>query len=183
MELADTWRDNECSDFVKREVLPLLQGNPIPVCIARERLINWFADGPRSLRAACDSIAGRYLRQHKAPLAARVARVIRIDEVWKAVDPLDMRAGFDTALARAVTMFARCASAPRLWGYSWSTEEELREPLRLRKLRRSYSATSETTRSHPLVTFDDRAVFNLRIDQTHFGGLRALRSASLCGCP
>ena len=38
-------------------------------------------------------------------LAARVARVIRIDEVWLAVDPLDMRAGFDTALARVITVF------------------------------------------------------------------------------
>jgi transposase len=38
-------------------------------------------------------------------VAARVARVIRIDEVWLAVDPLDMRAGFDTALARVVKVF------------------------------------------------------------------------------
>ncbi|MBB5511270.1 transposase [Paraburkholderia sp. JPY681] len=28
--------------------------------------------------------------------------VIRVDEVWLAVDPLDMRAGFDTVLARVV---------------------------------------------------------------------------------
>ena len=35
-------------------------------------------------------------------LAARVARVIRIDEIWLAVDPLDMCAGFDTALGRVV---------------------------------------------------------------------------------
>jgi transposase len=38
-------------------------------------------------------------------LAARVARVIRVDEVWLAVDPLDMRAGSDTALARVITVF------------------------------------------------------------------------------
>ncbi len=38
-------------------------------------------------------------------VAARVAGVIRIDEVWLAVDPLDMRAGFDTALARVITVF------------------------------------------------------------------------------
>jgi hypothetical protein len=31
-----------------------------------------------------------------------VAAVIRVDEIWLAVDPLDMRAGFETALARAV---------------------------------------------------------------------------------
>jgi transposase len=38
-------------------------------------------------------------------MAARVAAVIRVDEVWLAVDPLDMRAGFDTALARVVKVF------------------------------------------------------------------------------
>jgi transposase len=38
-------------------------------------------------------------------LAARVAEVIRIDEIWLAVEPLDMRAGFDTALARVVKVF------------------------------------------------------------------------------
>jgi len=31
--------------------------------------------------------------------------VIRIDEAWLAVDPLDMRAGFDTVLARVVAVF------------------------------------------------------------------------------
>jgi len=31
--------------------------------------------------------------------------VIRIDAVWLAVDPLDMRAGTDTALARVVKVF------------------------------------------------------------------------------
>ncbi len=46
-------------------------------------------------------------------LAARVARVIRIDEAWLAVEPLDMRAGFDTALARVITVFGG-ASAPCL---------------------------------------------------------------------
>jgi len=31
--------------------------------------------------------------------------MIRIDEAWLAVDPLDMRAGFDTVLARVVAVF------------------------------------------------------------------------------
>ena len=31
--------------------------------------------------------------------------MIRIDEVWMAVEPLDMRAGTDTALARVVAVF------------------------------------------------------------------------------
>jgi hypothetical protein len=34
-----------------------------------------------------------------------VAQVIRIDAVWLAVDPLEMRAGTDTALARVVKVF------------------------------------------------------------------------------
>jgi transposase len=31
--------------------------------------------------------------------------MIRIDEIWLAIEPLDMRAGPDTALARAVAVF------------------------------------------------------------------------------
>ena len=38
-------------------------------------------------------------------LAAGVAGVIRIDAVWMSVEPLDMRAGTETALARVVTVF------------------------------------------------------------------------------
>jgi len=38
-------------------------------------------------------------------LAARVARVIRIDQAWLAVEPMDMRAGTETALARVVSVF------------------------------------------------------------------------------
>jgi len=34
-----------------------------------------------------------------------VAEVIRIDAVWLAVEPLDMRAGTDTALARVIKAF------------------------------------------------------------------------------
>lgn len=56
VELADTWQREDCSNFVGREVLPLLQGEAIPVSMARERLIDWFEDAPRSLQAACDSV-------------------------------------------------------------------------------------------------------------------------------
>lgn len=38
-------------------------------------------------------------------LVARVAQLIRIDAVWLATDPMDMRAGTDTALARVVRVF------------------------------------------------------------------------------
>jgi DNA polymerase III epsilon subunit-like protein len=55
VELADTWQLDDCSDFVKREVLPLLQGPAIPISVARECLVNWLGDAPRSLQSACDS--------------------------------------------------------------------------------------------------------------------------------
>jgi transposase len=38
-------------------------------------------------------------------MAQGAAGLIRIDEVWMAVEPLDMRAGTDTALARVVSVF------------------------------------------------------------------------------
>jgi transposase len=38
-------------------------------------------------------------------LAARVAGVIRVDAVWLAVEPLDLRIGMESALARVVGVF------------------------------------------------------------------------------
>jgi transposase len=38
-------------------------------------------------------------------LDARAAAVIRIEAVWLAIDPLDMRAGTEAALARVVHVF------------------------------------------------------------------------------
>jgi transposase len=38
-------------------------------------------------------------------LAAPVVGVIRVDQIWLAVEPMDMRAGTDTALARVVRVF------------------------------------------------------------------------------
>jgi transposase len=38
-------------------------------------------------------------------MAARGLKVIRVDAAWFAVEPLDMRAGVDTALARVVSVF------------------------------------------------------------------------------
>ena len=37
--------------------------------------------------------------------AARADEVIRVDAAWFAVEPLDMRAGVDTALARVINVF------------------------------------------------------------------------------
>ena len=46
-------------------------------------------------------------RRRVRHLAARAAALIRIDAVWLAVEPLDMRAGTDTALARVVKVFGQ----------------------------------------------------------------------------
>lgn len=42
--------------------------------------------------------------------AARADTVIRIDAAWIAVEPLDMRSGVDTALARVVSVFGAACS-------------------------------------------------------------------------
>lgn len=42
--------------------------------------------------------------------AARGDAVIRIDAAWIAVEPLDMRSGVDTALARVVNVFGTAHS-------------------------------------------------------------------------
>lgn len=39
------------------------------------------------------------------PVAARVVALIRVDAIWLAVEPLDMRAGTETILARVVKVF------------------------------------------------------------------------------
>lgn len=56
VELGDTWGAGDCSEFVKREVLPLLDGRPTPLTVARKHMISWLADAPRSVQAACDSV-------------------------------------------------------------------------------------------------------------------------------
>jgi transposase len=43
--------------------------------------------------------------------------MIRVDTVWLAVAPIDMRAGFDTALARVVGVFG-CAQAHHAYVFS-----------------------------------------------------------------
>ncbi len=43
-------------------------------------------------------------------ISAHVAVMIRIDEIWLATEPLDMRAGPDTALARVVQVFGSAKS-------------------------------------------------------------------------
>lgn len=45
------------------------------------------------------------VRYRMRRLDARSAQVIRIDAVWLASTPMDMRAGTDTALARVVSVF------------------------------------------------------------------------------
>ncbi len=46
-------------------------------------------------------VGGRSLRR----VDARADQVIRVDALWLATEPLDMRAGTETALARVVSVF------------------------------------------------------------------------------
>ncbi|WP_175916544.1 3'-5' exoribonuclease [Burkholderia sp. BCC1638] len=55
MELADTWKVDDCTAFVRREVLPLLEGTPITFEQGRSRLREWFLTAPRTVQIACDS--------------------------------------------------------------------------------------------------------------------------------
>lgn len=64
VELEDTWTLTDCSDFVQREVLPLLGGPTVSMLEARKRLLDWFAASPRTVRIACDSMTDfRFLLQ------------------------------------------------------------------------------------------------------------------------
>lgn len=55
IELADTWQMADCSEFVIKEVLPLLEGTPLAFQQGRARLREWFLNAPRAVRIACDS--------------------------------------------------------------------------------------------------------------------------------
>lgn len=55
VEVTDTWRSDDCTEFVRREVLPLLEGPYRTSIEARDELRAWFADAPRQVQVACDS--------------------------------------------------------------------------------------------------------------------------------
>lgn len=55
VELANTWEPADCSNFVMREVLPLLGGPRVSRAEARAALRTWLADAPRAVQVACDS--------------------------------------------------------------------------------------------------------------------------------
>jgi DNA polymerase III epsilon subunit-like protein len=55
VELADTWVPDDCTAFVKREVVPLLDGPRLPRAEACAGLRTWIADAPRAVQVACDS--------------------------------------------------------------------------------------------------------------------------------
>ena len=55
VELVDTWHLEECTAFVRAQVLPILSGPQCKLMDARARLLAWFQEAPRSVQAACDS--------------------------------------------------------------------------------------------------------------------------------
>ena len=52
------WALNDCNSFVLREVLPILNGGKciVPSTELCNLLLAWFADMPRSVQIACDSV-------------------------------------------------------------------------------------------------------------------------------
>lgn len=56
VELADTWQPADCTGFVRREVLPWLDGSSLTLAQARIELRDWLAEAPRHVQAACDSV-------------------------------------------------------------------------------------------------------------------------------
>lgn len=62
---------------------------------------SWNCSAARST-SVC---AGDERRARLRRLAARDAALIRVDALWLAVEPLDMRAGTEVALRRVVTVF------------------------------------------------------------------------------
>jgi hypothetical protein len=55
VEIADTWRVADCTEFVKRYVLPRLDGPCRATVRARAELRAWLAGSPRNVQVACDS--------------------------------------------------------------------------------------------------------------------------------
>jgi hypothetical protein len=60
-------------------------------------------------RVRCELASRTGSRVFRAP--ARPAAMIRIDSIWLATEPLDMRAGTETALARVVAVFGAAKPA------------------------------------------------------------------------
>lgn len=55
VELSDTWLVEDCTKFVRNEVLPLLDGLSSTYEQARAALRAWLNEAPRFVQAACDS--------------------------------------------------------------------------------------------------------------------------------
>src|SRR5450830_1740141 len=67
-------------------------------------VIDYLSRNPTSARHRQSELADRK-RCRLRHLSARPVAMIRIDAIWLATEPMDMRAGTDTALARVVAVF------------------------------------------------------------------------------
>jgi hypothetical protein len=93
-------------------------------------VLRWIVEAERAEGAAeipvgaCDDEGKLYRSvQPEPPMATlggarvrlrEVLKVIRVDAAWFAVEPLDMRAGVDTALARVVSVFGQAQAHMRM---------------------------------------------------------------------
>ncbi len=55
VELTDTWKVEDCTEFVRNKVLPLLDGPQRTYVQAGAELRAWLNEAPRFVQAACDS--------------------------------------------------------------------------------------------------------------------------------
>jgi hypothetical protein len=64
VELTDTWNVEDCTEFVRNKVLPLLDGPQRTYIQTRAELRAWLNEAPRSIQVACDSATDfRFLRE------------------------------------------------------------------------------------------------------------------------
>jgi 3' exoribonuclease, RNase T-like len=54
-ELTDSWKFDDCDNFVREQVLPLLSGPKLTTMEARAQIRSWLVHAPRNVRLACDS--------------------------------------------------------------------------------------------------------------------------------
>lgn len=54
-ELSDNWAEDDCTDFVRQRVLPLLTGPRLSRAQTHMALREWFLHAPRMVQVACDS--------------------------------------------------------------------------------------------------------------------------------
>ena len=128
--LVHKWRRLERSKVVAAATPPIPAQTFIPLVIASPTVTAPTCAEPRELRIEIrrdDQLADVGHRRVRR-VAARTASMIRIDALWLATQPVDMRAGAGRLLARVVQVFG-CAQAQH--GYLFANARADRKSTRL----------------------------------------------------